>query len=93
MIDENGATYLLDWHVSLQSNNAPSRALRCNFTLTIKRWHQEETDADGYLVQDAGYDTIVDHMPVNGYRYEGRPEYSSVSDMPGITPNALTLVT
>ena len=30
LIDPKGMVYVLDWEVALQSNNAPSRALRCN---------------------------------------------------------------
>lgn len=93
IVDENNATYLLDWEVHLQSNNAPSRALRCNIMLTIKRYRAEETDEDGYLIKEEGWDTIVDNLPSNAYRYDGRPEYSAVAATPGITPNALTLMT
>lgn len=93
IVDENGKTYLLDWEVSLQSNNAPSRALRCNLILSVKRYRQEETDEEGYLINEEGWDTIVDDLPSNAYRYDGRPEYSAVSGTPGVTPNALTLLT
>ena len=93
LIDENGKTYILDWEVSLQSNNAPSRALRCNMLLTIKRWQREVTDEEGYLIEDSGWKTICEDLPSNAYRYDGRPEYSAVANTPGVTPNALTLMT
>lgn len=48
VVAPDGAIYLLDWAVALQSNNAPSRALRCNMLLSMMRYHEEETDADGY---------------------------------------------
>lgn len=48
IVAPDGTTYLLDWAVALQSNNAPSRALRCNMLLSMMRYHEEETDADGY---------------------------------------------
>lgn len=91
--DENGVLYVLDWEVHLQSNNAPSRALRCNMSLTVERWRHEKVDEEGYLVEEEGWDTIVDRLPANAYRYDGRPEYSAIAATPGITPNALTLMT
>jgi len=91
--DENGILYVLDWEVHLQSNNAPSRALRCNMNLTVERWRRETVDEEGYVVEEEGWDIIVDHLPANAYRYDGRPEYSAIAATPGITPNALTLMT
>ena len=36
---------------------------------------------------------MFERLPSNGYRYDGRPEYSAISATPGVTPNALTIVT
>lgn len=85
--------YILDWEIHLESNNAPSRALRCNFYLTIERYSRGETDARGMRSSPPGMVTIVDHLPVNGYRYDGRRQYSASSGTPGAIPNASTLVT
>ena len=93
VIDENGIIYVLDWEVHRQSNNSPSRALRCNMYLTVERYEAELTDEDGYLIRPEGWQTIVDKLPSNAYRYDGRPEYSAIAATPGITPNALTLMT
>lgn len=93
VIDENNIIYLLDWEVALQSNNAPSRALRCNMYLTVKRYQEEKTDEYGYLIEPEGWVNVFENMPANAYRYDGRPEYSAVSGTPGIAPNALTLMT
>lgn len=93
VIDENGYIYTLDWEVALQSNNAPSRALRCNMYLTVKRYVEEVVDDEGYLVTEEGWVNLFENMPANAYRYDGRPEYSAVSGTPGIAPNALTLMT
>jgi hypothetical protein len=111
LIQPDGEIFLLDWFVALQSNNAPSRALRCNMRLTVKRFIGEHTDEEGYVVDDNGYfidedgyvcgdvvkeeawKTIVKDLPVNAYRYDGRPEYSAVAATPGVSPNALTLMT
>lgn len=93
LIDENNIIYILDWEVHKQSNNLPSRALRCNMYLTVERFVHELTDADGYLIQEEGWKKIVDRLPSNAYRYDGRPEYSAIAATPGVTPNALTLMT
>lgn len=93
VIDENNRIYVLDWEVFNQSNNVPSRALRCNFKLTVEHYEHELTDEDGYLIQEEGWKKVVDALPSNAYRYDGRPEYSAVAATPGVTPNALTLVT
>ena len=81
LIRPNGEIYILDWYVELQSNNAPSRALRCNMYLKIEETLQEDIDEEGF-VRYNGKPTkkiIVPPIPVNAYRYDGRPEYSAVS--------------
>ena len=100
LIQPDHTIFLLDWEVALQSNNAPSRALRCNMTLNIKRFQTKEEmyDDDGYRMYDNeesanGYEEIVPPIPANAYRYDGRPEYTIVSGTPGATPGALTLMT
>lgn len=91
IIQPDGKIFVLDWFVALESNNAPSRAVRCNLRLTVTRYVEETVDEDGYLLVPEGFQTIVDDLPVNAYRYDGRPEYSAVSGTPGVSPNALTL--
>lgn len=93
IIQPDGKIFLLDWFVALESNNAPSRAVRCNTYLTIERDVPPEVDEDGYrLCGTGGVQKIVDHLPVNAYRYDGRPEFSAVSGQPGLSPNALSLM-
>ena len=108
IIEPDQTIYILDWDVHLESNNAPSRALRCNMYITVKRYENVETDDEGYVVDEQGfvvsgeeyavgndnlYTTIVDNLPCNAYRYDGRPEFVSVSGTPGAIANALTLMT
>lgn len=93
IVDPGGTVYLLDWSVAQQSNNAPSRALRCNMLLSMMRYHEEETDEMGYLVSEEGYTPLFNDLPVNVYRYDGRPEYSAISGTPGVSPDALTILT
>ena len=90
----NNDIYLLDWEVALQSNNAPSRALRCNMNLDISRYRPETTDARGMLIEKEGYDKIVDMLPANAYFYDGRnASYYAASGQPGTTPEVVALVT
>lgn len=89
---EDQTIYLLDWAIAPQPNNRASRALRCNFRLNIKRHMEDILDERGYLVQEATDLVVVDNLPVNGYRYDGRPEYSAHAGSPGVTPGALTIV-
>lgn len=98
LIQPNGEIFLLDWEVALESNNAPSRALRCNMMLKIERYlnEQEEYDEDGFKMNDDSgpkHVVIVPPIPANAYRYDGRPEYVTVSGTPGATAGALTLMT
>ena len=95
VIEPDNEVYILDWHVHLESNNAPTRMLRCNMMLNIERFIEAETDDLGYVRpgSKSGKKKIVDRLPCNAYRYDGRPEYVAISNTPGITPNALTLMT
>lgn len=99
LIEPDGNIYILDWEVHLQSNNAPSRALRCNMNLEVIRFaipEEREYDEDGYLINTPasdGWSVVVPSIPCNAYRYDGRPEYVVVSGSPGAVPNALTLLT
>lgn len=85
--------FVLDWEVAPESNNLPSRALRCNMYLTVFRQTQDETDEYGFLIEDHDSDSICVNMPANAYRYDGRPEYSATAATPGIVANALTILT
>lgn len=89
----NGQVYLLDWHVSLESNNAPSRALVCNSEFVFERFVDEEVDDDGYRISGPGYKAITGSIPCNIYRYDGRPEYTETQGTPGVSPKALTILT
>lgn len=97
LIQPDGTIFILDWEVALQSNNAPSRALRCNMVLNVKRFSEVENqyDEDGFLMhnREDPWQEIVPPIPCNAYRYDGRPEYVIVSGTPGATAGALTLMT
>jgi hypothetical protein len=110
LIEPNGNVYVLDWAVQLQSNNAPSRALRCNLNLEIYEYKDVEVDSEGFLIDEEGYvisgetypednpnesnkKVIVEAIPANAYRYDGRPEFVAVSGTPGAVAGVLTLLT
>ena len=95
IIEPDNTVYILDWDVHLESNNAPSRALRCNMMLNIERFEEADVDDLGYVRpgSESGFVKIVERLPCNAYRYDGRPEYVAVSGTPGATANALTLMT
>ena len=90
----NGDVYILDWEVALQHNNAPSRALRCNFNLTVERYRPEMTDDQGYLIDEEGMDLIVDALPANAYFYDGRnASFFAANSTPGVSPEVNALIT
>lgn len=93
IIDPKGMVYILDWEVAQQSNNAPSRALRCNMHLTMFRHQEEVVDIDGYVIEEECDKILFEKLPANAYRYDGRPEYSAISGTPGLSANALTIIT
>ena len=108
LIEPDQTIYILDWNVHLDSNNAPSRALRCNLMLTVYEYKDAIVDEDGYLVDEEGFavkrdcsmfsqrnnkNIIVDQLPANAYRYDGRPEFSAVSATPGAIAGVLSLMT
>lgn len=108
VIEPDETIFILDWDGHKESNNIPSRALRCNLFLTVYEWEGAETDDEGYIVDDEGYvvsnpsqsqnadnkqKIIVDNVPANAYRYDGRPEYVAVAGTPGTIAGVLTLMT
>lgn len=90
--DPNGVLYLLDWDVPSSHNNRASRAAKCNCYITVQRYHQEVVDDFGFLLEQEEYVDIAKDIPAKVYRYDGRPQYSSVSNAPGVVANALTEV-
>lgn len=92
LIGPDETIYLLDWDVPPQPNNRMSRALRCNAMLTFSRYRPEEVDKDGYLIQEEGISPIAERIPCNAYRHDGRLEFSANSHVPGVIPNAVTLL-
>lgn len=93
VIDENGRVYVLDWGINPEHNNRASRAVVCNLKMNAYRWVDDQVDELGYVVVPAHNETIVQDTPINAYRYDGRPEFSIFAGVPGLVPNALTIMT
>ena len=92
LIGSDEAVYLLDWEVPPEPNNRMSRALRCNAQLSFMRYEDEKTDEDGYLIREAGWVPVAESIPCNAYRHDGRLEFSTNSNLPGLIPNSITLL-
>lgn len=92
MIGSDGAVYLLDWEVPPEPNNRMSRALRCNMKVAFSRYEPDLVDENGYLIREAGWQVIAEAIPCNAYRHDGRLEFSTNSNLPGLIPNSITLL-
>ena len=110
VIEPDNSIYILDWAVHNQSNNSPSRALRCNLMLCVYEYKDAVVDEEGYVIDEEGYvvsgekyavenpnydrrKIIVEDIPANAYRYDGRPEFVAVSGAPGTVAQIVTLMT
>ena len=108
VIEPDNTIYILDWNGHKESNNIPSRALRCNMFLTVYEYEGSTVDDEGYVVDEEGYvisgekyavgaetkkKVIVKKIPANAYRYDGRPEFVAVAGTPGAIAGVLTLMT
>ena len=110
VIEPDQTIYILDWAIHKDSNNAPSRALRCNLYLTVYDYENSEVDDEGYLIDQEGFvisgetynvddpessnkRIVVNNLPANAYRYDGRPEFVAVSSTPGAMAGVLSLMT
>lgn len=90
IIGEDGKILMLNWNVQKHVNNQATQAVECNHYLTLYRYRAAETDERGYLIKEAGEDTIIDRMPVCITDYAGRPDYASAIGIPGIQADMLT---
>lgn len=58
VIEPDQSIYILDWAIHRESNNSPSRALRCNMMLEVYEYetpYEEVADDDGCYIDDEGY--------------------------------------
>lgn len=83
LIQPDGTIFVLDWEVALQSNNAPSRALRCNMMLNIKRYTNNEEEYD-----DTGYARYDDEGFLIKQNNSKRPNKKYEEIVPAIPANA-----
>lgn len=110
IIEPDHTIYILDWAVHKESNDMPSRAVRCNIEFSVYEYKDAEVDDDGYVIDEEGFvisgekyalpdpqksnkNYIIDCIPANAWRYDGRPEFVAVAATPGTIAGALSLVT
>ena len=87
VVEPDGTIYILDWDVHLQSNNAPSRALRCNMVLKVVR-HKDTVEVDettivgndGVLIDEDGF--VIAQQPQEEPSYLTDQTLIIVPDIP-----------
>jgi len=87
VIEPDGTIYILDWEVHLQSNNAPTRAVRCNMVLKVVR-HKTTVDIteettigeDGVLIDEDGF--VIEQPQQEETSYLTDQTVTIVSDIP-----------
>lgn len=89
VVDPENKTYLLDWQIEPEMNNASTRALSCNINLTVYRRVQEVIDSMGYCIEPEHDEIIVDRLPSNISRNAYRMEYNVIKSNPGVSPNSI----
>lgn len=92
VIREDGTVYLLNWNVQNHANNQATQSAECNATVEFTRMFQDEVDNRGYLIEAGGRKIVVPSIPVIHVEYAGRPDYSSATGQPGMTPDHLITV-
>lgn len=87
VIESDGTIYVLDWEVHLQSNNAPTRALRCNMMLKVTRHkttvepdEQTIVGEDGVLIDEDGF--VIEQPQQEETSYLADQTITIVSDIP-----------
>lgn len=90
IVVQNGERYyMLNWVEQEQINSISTQMLECNTSLEIKRYFDEELDENAYLIEEAGYKTVVDAIPANFAKYAGRPDFTSLDGVPGVHADQL----
>jgi len=99
VIREDGVVFLCSWNVMNHANNLATQSTECNNYLTFTRKYEAPTDENGFVIHKTGVDldkrgrlVIVDNIPASWTLYQGRPDYSASTAIPGITPNDLITV-
>ena len=72
VIEPDGSIYILDWAIHLQSNNAPSRALRCNMNLEVYGYKDAVVDEEGYVIDDEGFVVSGEKYAIPDPNYDPR---------------------
>lgn len=93
-IREDGKIYILDWNVGLNPNNQATQSTEMNEILTFTREFPDIVDDEtGMVIEPGGTRIAIDSTPVIYSEYEGRPDYSAASGLPGMHYDHLITVT
>ena len=93
VIREDGMLYMLNWNITLHTNNQATQSTECNAIIDITREFAPVVDSKGFVVEPGGRKAIAPGLPVNHTEYAGRPDYSGASLQAGMHPDHLITVT
>ena len=88
-IREDGKIYLLNWMIQNHPNNQATQSILCNTNICVRRERKEETDFNGYLIEEAGWDIVAPDIPCVHTEYAGRPDYAQSQGTAGLNPDHL----
>ena len=72
VVEPDNTIFILDWDGHKESNNIPSRALRCNLVLCVYEYKQSVTDDEGYIIDDEGYVVSSEKYSVENPEYNNK---------------------
>lgn len=92
-IREDGQIRQLNWKVERHVNDQSTQAQECNLMLTAERRIDEVVDpATGKQLAPAYMEKIVENHPCAIYQYDGRPQYDTNFNSPGVVADVLTII-
>lgn len=93
VVREDGMLFMLNWNITLHTNNQATQSTECNAVIDITREFPDETDEKGILIMEGGRRPVAAGLPINHSEYAGRPDYSGESQQAGMHPDHLITVT
>ena len=92
VVREDGMLYMLNWNITLHANNQATQSTECNAIVDITREFPDETDEQGFLIEEGGRHPVAAGLPISHQEYAGRPDYSGASGQAGMHPDHLITV-
>lgn len=93
VIREDGMLYMLNWNITLHTNNQATQSTECNAIVDITREFAPVVNEKGFVVEPGGRRAVAAGLPINHTEYAGRPDYSGASLQAGMHPDHLITVT